>query len=119
MLLSRCGARAAEARKRGSFTSILELSRRAELPPGALTRLAESDAFRSLNVSRREAAWAIKSLRSDRLSLFEAADLREATIRPDLKEPAVELPAMTGGREVVEDYRSHGLTLRSLSCAMS
>jgi len=76
-------------------------------------RLAKADAFGSLNISRREAAWAIKSLRSDTLPLFAEADRREQGIQPEINEAAVELPPMTKGREVVEDYRSHGLTLRA------
>jgi DNA polymerase III alpha subunit len=57
--------------------------------------------------------WAIKSLRNDQLPLFDQADRREATIKPEIVEQGVELPPMTGCREVVEDYRSHGLTLRA------
>ena len=34
-------------------------------------------------------------------------------MRPELEEERVELVPMTAGREVVEDYRSRGLTLRS------
>lgn len=54
-LAEKDGQRLVEARQRGLFTSILELSRRADLNPGALTRLSKSDAFRSLNTGRREA----------------------------------------------------------------
>jgi error-prone DNA polymerase len=107
------GKRLADARRDRPYLSILELSRRANLHPGALVRLAKADAFRSLNVSRREAAWAIKSLRADTLPLFAEADRREQGIKPAINEAAVDLPAMTKGREVVEDYRSHGLTLRA------
>jgi error-prone DNA polymerase len=34
-------------------------------------------------------------------------------LRPEITEPAVSLPVMTMGREVVEDYRSKGLSLRA------
>ncbi|WP_209312058.1 OB-fold nucleic acid binding domain-containing protein [Bradyrhizobium niftali] len=57
--------------------------------------------------------WAIKSLRSDTLPLFAEADKREQGIQPEITETPVALPPMTKGREVVEDYRSHGLTLRA------
>jgi error-prone DNA polymerase len=107
------GKRLAAYRGNNPYTSILELARRANLGPGSLVRLAKSDAFRSLAVNRREAAWAIKSLRSDTLPLFEEADRREQGIQPEITENPVDLPPMTGGREVVEDYRSHGLTLRA------
>jgi error-prone DNA polymerase len=107
------GSRLVAARAEASFTSILELSRRAALHPGALVRLAKADAFRSMGVGRREAAWAIKALRSDRLPLFEEADRREAAVKSEITEANVELPPRTGGGQVVEDYRSHGLTLRA------
>ncbi len=107
------GSRLVAARAEAPFTSILELSRRAALHPGALVRLAKADAFRSMGIGRREAAWAIKALRPDKLPLFEEADRRAAAIRPEINEADVELPGMTGGRQVVEDYRSHGLTLRA------
>jgi error-prone DNA polymerase len=107
------GMRLVASRENTPFSSILELSRRADLHPGALVRLAKADAFRSLGLNRREAAWTIKSLRQDELPLFEQADRRDSAIRPEINEAVVDLPRMTGGREVVEDYRSHGLTLRA------
>ena len=59
-----------------------------------------------------EASWAIKGLRDEALPLFEAAEQRAQAIVPEQIEEEVSLPAMTRGREVVEDYRSHGLSLR-------
>src|SRR5215204_4750621 len=38
---------------------------------------------------------------------------RRGSLRPEVEEERVELAPMTAGREVVEDYRSRGLTLRS------
>jgi error-prone DNA polymerase len=46
------------------------------------------------------------------LPLFAAADDRAGELRPEAIEPKVTLAPMTTGREVVEDYRSTGLTLR-------
>jgi error-prone DNA polymerase len=46
------------------------------------------------------------------MPLFAAADERDRMIRSESNEPAVALTPMTEGREVVEDYRSKGLTLR-------
>jgi error-prone DNA polymerase len=51
-----------------------------------------------MSIGRREAAWAIKALRPDKLPLFDEADRREAAIRPEINEADVELPSMTGGR---------------------
>jgi len=55
----------------------------------------------------------IKSLRDEALPLFAAADDRDSILRPEIVEPAVTLTPMTLGREVVEDYRSKGLSLRA------
>jgi error-prone DNA polymerase len=100
------------ARGARPYQSIAELARRAGLGTGALVRLAKADAFASLGLSRREASWGIKGLRDEALPLFEAAEQRAQEIVPEQIEEKVSLPAMTCGREVVEDYRSHGLSLR-------
>jgi error-prone DNA polymerase len=94
------------------FASIEDLWRRAGISVKALKHLAEADAFGSLRVNRRDALWTIEGLSDEVLPLFAAADERDRTIRPELVEPEVELVPMTEGREVVEDYRSKGLTLR-------
>ncbi|MFC4171369.1 error-prone DNA polymerase [Microvirga sp. GCM10011540] len=94
------------------FSSIKDLWRRAGLSVAALDRLADADAFGSIRVSRRDALWEIKGLSDEPLPLFAAADTRDNQIRPEGYEPQVELTPMTEGREVVEDYRSKGLTLR-------
>src|SRR5271156_5389146 len=104
-LAEKHGLQLVAARGASAFPSILEISRRAHIPVSALVQLAKADAFRSLNLARREASWAIKALRDDTLPLFEDADRREQRIRPELTEPVVTLIPMTKGREVVEDYR--------------
>jgi error-prone DNA polymerase len=86
------------------FRAIDELHRRARIGVGALERLAEADAFGSMRLDRRRALWHIRALAETELPLFAA---REAFIEPQ----TVILP-MQAGREVVEDYRSTGLTLR-------
>lgn len=97
-----------------AFASVDDLWRRAGVPQAALVQLAEADAFRpALGLARREALWAIKALRDEPLPLFAAASAREAEMIPEINEPAVALPPMTAGGEVVEDYRHIGLTLRS------
>jgi error-prone DNA polymerase len=94
------------------YTSIEDLWRRAGIPVSALERLADADAFGSLGLTRRDALWTIRGLSDEVMPLFAAADERDKLIRPRPPEPAVELTPMTEGREVVEDYRSKGLTLR-------
>ena len=95
------------ARGEQPYRSIDEVWRRSGTKTGALSRLAEADAFLpSLKLQRREAAWAIKALRDDALPLFDQPDASE------LNEPDVALKAMTEGREIVEDYGHVGLSLR-------
>ncbi|MCK6102956.1 hypothetical protein KZX42_00965 [Brevundimonas sp. EYE_349] len=79
---------------------------------GALTRLAEADAFLpALGLERREALWAIKALRDEPLPLFSAV-LDDGPPQPELLEPVPALRPMAAGQEVVEDYSHIGLTLR-------
>jgi error-prone DNA polymerase len=87
------------------YKSIPDLHRRAAVPVAALERLAEADSFHALNLQRRQAVWAIRGLSDNRLPLFDHAD-------SEANEPAVDLPVMTKGRQVVEDYRAVGLSLR-------
>jgi error-prone DNA polymerase len=100
------------ARGTEPFASIEALWRRSGAPVAALERLSHADAFGSLGLDRRGALWAIKGLSDAPLPLFAAADARENTVNPEVAEPAVSLVPMSLGREVVEDYRSKGLSLR-------
>jgi error-prone DNA polymerase len=95
------------------YSSVEDLWRRAGVPVSTLYGMAKADGFKGLGLSRREAAWAIKSLRDEALPLFAAADDRDNVLRSEILEPAVSLTPMTLGREVVEDYRSKGLSLRA------
>ncbi|MFV0302589.1 MAG: error-prone DNA polymerase [Paracoccus sp. (in: a-proteobacteria)] len=82
---------------------------RTGLPPAALKRLAEADAFSGLGLSRRDALWAVQAIRAPApLPLF--ADPIDGE---RLNEPQVTLPAMHLGEEVVEDYVATRLTLRA------
>ena len=83
-------------------------------PPRTLKALAEADAFRSLGLERREALWKTEAIKSSKpLPLF--ADLLEGE---GIVEDKVELPAMTEGEEVVEDYVATRLTLRTHPLAL-
>jgi error-prone DNA polymerase len=94
------------ARRPTQYRSIEDLWRRANIPVAAMERLAEADAFQALRLNRRQALWSIRGLSDFRLPLFD-----NAPAEPDA-EPEVALAAMTAGRQVVEDYRSVGLSLR-------
>jgi error-prone DNA polymerase len=54
----------------------------------------------------------IGRLRDNPLPLFAAADLRDNTLVPEVRESPVALAPMALGAEVVSDYRHVGLTLR-------
>ncbi len=77
-----------------------------------LERLAEADAFRSIGLDRRQALWQVRGLANSVLPLFAAVDVGRRP-RPELVEVPALLVRMRDGGEVVEDYRSVGLSLRS------
>jgi error-prone DNA polymerase len=104
--LAQIHANEALSRRTTKYRSIEDLWRRADITVAALERLAEADAFQTLGLNRRQALWAIRGLSDTRLPLFDTAPAE-----PDA-EPEVALAAMTAGREVVEDYRATGLSLR-------
>jgi error-prone DNA polymerase len=99
-------ARIVAARGEAPYTSAEDVWRRSGVPPAALEKLADADAFASLGLTRREALWRVRGLGEAPLPLFAAADDRT-------NEPAVALAAMTDGREVVEDYGAVSLSLRA------
>jgi error-prone DNA polymerase len=97
----------------GPFTSIEQVWRRAQVRPVALERLARADAFQSMGLNRRQALWEVKALKDAPLPLLEIADARAGAILPEVSEVPVALTPLTGGREVVEDYRATQLSLRA------
>jgi error-prone DNA polymerase len=118
------------------------LWRRGGLGRGALERLAEADAFRSIGLDRRRALWALKALGEPPLPLFAQeepsppdggrgqgeggpAPLESPTSSRPSPPPRAEretsasearamalLPEMPLGEHVVEDYASLSLTLK-------
>ncbi|HET9641070.1 MAG TPA: error-prone DNA polymerase [Allosphingosinicella sp.] len=94
------------ARSEAPFTSIEEVWRRSGVPVAALEKLADADAFATLGLDRRQALWRVRGLGEAPLPLFAAADALG-------EEPEVSLTPLTGGREVVEDYRTVQLSLRA------
>ena len=98
-------ARILAARGDEPFVSVEDIWRRSGVPVAALEKLADADAFRSLGLDRRQALWRLRGLGEAPLPLFAAADAQG-------REPEVALAPLTGGREVVEDYRAVQLSLR-------
>ncbi len=97
------------------FTSVRDLWLRTGLAPAALRRLAEADAFRSLELDRRAALWAVRALR--RVADKDDLPLLARLALPP-QEAAVALPAMSLGRQVVEDYRHLRLSLKTHPAAL-
>lgn len=104
--LAKLSAQEIIGRRAAGYRSVRDLWQRTRTPVAALERLAEADAFQALGLDRRQALWAIRGLSDSRLPLFDRLEAEPDT------EPAVALAAMTAGRQVVEDYRSTGLSLR-------
>ncbi len=103
----------AAARGNG-YAAVEDVWRRAGVSPRLMARLAEADAFAALGLSRREALWQARAIAGDKpLPLF-AGDLDGEGIA----EPAAQFPAMSEGEEVVEDFVSMRLTLRSHPIAL-
>jgi error-prone DNA polymerase len=85
-----------------------ELWQRTGLSRRTLEKLAKADAFQSMGLGRREALWAVRGLRDDRLPLFQgSADQMEIQ-----REASVSLPGMALGEHIVDDYNSLRLSLR-------
>ncbi|MXU64912.1 error-prone DNA polymerase [Oceanomicrobium pacificus] len=96
------------------YREVEDVWRRAGTPPRLLTILAEADAFAGLGLTRRDALWQARAIKGhEPLPLF-ADDLEGEGLR----EPQVHLPAMSEGEELVEDYVSMRLTLRSHPMAL-
>ncbi|MDB4650171.1 error-prone DNA polymerase [Pirellulaceae bacterium] len=91
----------------GSFQSLAEFTRRTKLSQTSISKLAEADAFGSLNRDRRSALW--ESLAQDRTPLvqplFDAVD--------DDDDWPADLPQITEQEQVFTDYNTIGLSLRS------
>ena len=100
-------AQIVKARGNG-YRSPSGLQRRAGLQRATLERLAEADAFSSMDLTRREALWAV-ALLPPKPAGGLAADLD--VMAEEAEEPA-RLPLPEPGEEVAADYASTGFSLR-------
>ncbi len=73
----------------------------------ALERLADADAFRSIGLDRRQALWEVAALQDRPIALFEGQESASE------QEGQIELPLMSKGEHVVQDYASTSLSLKS------
>ena len=115
--LAESHAEALVATRGAGYPDVAGLWRRSGLEAAVLTRLAAADAFGSLGLTRRKALWAVEGLGPAPLPLFAAADAKASgdADRGSSErgaEPAVELPAMPLGTEVISDYAALRLSLK-------
>ncbi len=100
------------AARKASYTHINQICT-AGVSEAALEILADADAFRSLGLDRREALWEVSALGDKPIALFED------TPSESLKEVQIQLPLMTEGEHVVQDYSSTGLSLKNHPVALA
>ncbi|MEP5741025.1 MAG: error-prone DNA polymerase [Marinomonas sp.] len=94
----------------GYFKDVTELKERGRVPPSHVERLASADCFTSLQLSRREALWDARSLiTAPDLPLFKAAQEREE----GAEKARTQLPQMPLSEEVVNDYQTTRLSLKT------
>ncbi len=79
----------------------------AGVSPSALERLADADAFRSIGLDRRQALWEVSALRDHPTGMFTGTPSQSTT------EQKTELPSMTSGEHVIQDYASTSLSLKA------
>ncbi|WP_299937234.1 error-prone DNA polymerase [uncultured Pelagimonas sp.] len=97
------------AARGNGYQSVRDVWRKAGLGPDILTRLAEANAFTSTGQNRRDAQWDTRALtKGPELPLF-ALDMDGEAIA----EPTANLPEMTFGEAVVEDYVATRLSLQN------
>ena len=83
-----------------------DLWRRGGLTKRQILTLARADAFASMGLSRRDVLWAVRAFSDAPLPLLDARPARDP-------EPAVSLPALTLGEQVVDDYATLSMSLRA------
>jgi error-prone DNA polymerase len=77
------------------------------VPMAALEKLADSDAFRSMGLDRRQALWEVSALADTPIALFSGQPSES-----DL-ESQVSLPLMGDAEHVVHDYATTSLSLKA------
>ncbi len=95
------------AHRHGPFTSIADLTRRTGLGQTVIAKLSAADAFESLNQNRRTALWQALAQEKKPLCqpLFDALDSND--------DATPLLPQLTAEQQVVEDYKTTGLSLKA------
>lgn len=110
---SDAGKRLVTARHEQVFSTAADLKSRAHLNRGDMEALAAADALTSLSGHRHQSQWQILALEQPRPLLADTEYRRSEELNDD-----VLLPAPGVAEEVLSDYRSTGLSLRSHPMAL-
>lgn len=93
--------------RRGDGYKTITSLRDAGIAISTLERLADADAFLSIGLDRRKALWEVSALQDMPIEIFKG-QASESVL-----ETQVELPLMTKGEHVVQDYATVGLSLKA------
>ena len=97
------------AREAGGFDGVEDMTRRASLDARALQLLAQGDALRPLTGHRHQSAWATAGVDTRATAMLAHTRTHEAL---------AELAAPELGEELLADYRSTGLSLKTHPLAL-
>src|SRR5690606_12603835 len=92
---------------RGAGYKTITSLRDAGIALSTLERLADADAFRSIGLDRRKALWEVSALQDMPVEIFKGQPSES------ILETQVELPLMTPGEHMVQDYATVGLSLKA------
>lgn len=102
----------ATRRASGDYDSVADCAARSNISASALEKLARADAFASLGLSRRHALWAVRAVTREQVAPTLPLFAYSADPHPS-DHLDVDLPALTLGEEVVEDYSTLRLSLKA------
>jgi error-prone DNA polymerase len=105
--------RLVERRGTQPYRDPVDLWRRSGIGKRQIIALARADAFASLGLSRRDVLWAVRGLSDSALPLLDGGPQELRNL-----EPSVDLPALTLGEQVVDDYAAISMTLRAHPLAL-
>ena len=95
------------AEQRGKGYETVTALRDAGIAIATLEKLADADAFRSIGLDRRKALWEVSALQDMPEEIFKGQPSESVL------ETQVELPLMSQGEHVVQDYATVGLSLKA------
>jgi error-prone DNA polymerase len=122
-LAEAAGQALAEQRPPQGYVSVADAWRRSGVGSGALEALARADGWRSLDLDRRAAFWAIRALHGNGAGRSDGKGLGRATAAtlplfaavpaaPEDPADAIALPAESAGETVANDFAALRLSLR-------